>query len=170
MVIYNKNVHCTSLQSVCSCTLDGSILAGVLTSSFCIVPESPHSSNIKSSSLSVAWSSISSIQACQQWYGRYDHGCTGFWGRKNGDTWILTCVCAIEWPLQVVRRSLGRLNYGKVFFNFFKSSSIQGSDERIEVSQFSMTIFQCETSVQIGEGLTCTSCEAVISGSSVQSL
>ena len=35
-----------------------------------------------------------------------------------------------------------------------QSSSIQSNDERIEVSQFSMAIFECETSVQIGEGLT----------------
>ena len=37
--------------------------------------------------------------------------------------------------------------------DFFKSSSIQSNDERIEASQFSMAIFECETSVQIGEGL-----------------
>ena len=53
---------------------------------------------------------------------------------------------------------------------FFESSSIQSSDERIEVSQFSMAIFERETSAQIGEGLTCVrnaSCEV---GYSVQSL
>ena len=38
---------------------------------------------------------------------------------------------------------------------FFESSSIQSSDKRIEASQFSMAIFERETSAQIGEGLTC---------------
>ena len=55
---------------------------------------------------------------------------------------------------------------------FFESSSIQSSDKKIEVSQFSTAIFEDKTSTQIWEGLTCTkcSCEAVISGSLVQSL
>ena len=44
--------------------------------------------------------------------------------------------------------------------NFFESSSIQSSDER-KASQFSMAILECEMSAQIGEGLTCASCEAV---------
>ena len=61
------------------------------------------------------------------------------------------------------------------FFFFFESSSIQSSEERIEASQFSMAIFEREESAQIGEGLCYNkrmkcSCEAVISGSSVQSL
>ena len=56
------------------------------------------------------------------------------------------------------------------FSEFFESSSIQSSDEIIEAFQFSMAMPERETSVQIGEGLTCASCEAVISGSSVQSL
>ena len=53
--------------------------------------------------------------------------------------------------------------------DFFESSSIQSSDKMIDASQFSMTIFERETSMQIGEGLTCTKCssEVVISGSSV---
>ena len=52
----------------------------------------------------------------------------------------------------------------------FKFSSIQSSNERIEASQFSMVIFECEVNVQIGEVLTCTkcSCEAIISSSTVQ--
>ena len=54
--------------------------------------------------------------------------------------------------------------------DFFKSSTIQSIDERIEASQFSMAILERETSVQIGEGLTWALCVAVISGSSVQSL
>ena len=54
--------------------------------------------------------------------------------------------------------------------DFFESSSIQSSDERIEASRFSMAILEFETSAQIGEGLTCALCEAVISGSLVQSL
>ena len=54
--------------------------------------------------------------------------------------------------------------------DFFKSSSIQSIDDRIEASQFSMAILERETSVQIGEGLTWAPCLAVISGSSVQSL
>ena len=40
--------------------------------------------------------------------------------------------------------SLGRLNYGEVFFGP-ESSSIQSSDERIELSQFSMVTLECET-------------------------
>ena len=48
--------------------------------------------------------------------------------------------------------------------HFFKSSSIQSIEERIEVSQFSMAR---EMSVQIGEGLIWALCVAVISGSSV---
>ena len=47
--------------------------------------------------------------------------------------------------------------------NFFESSSIQSSDETIEASQFSVAIHERETSAEIGEGLTCASCEAVIS-------
>ena len=38
--------------------------------------------------------------------------------------------------------------------DFFESSSIQNSDERIEASGLSMVIIECETSAQIGEGLT----------------
>ena len=47
---------------------------------------------------------------------------------------------------------------------------MQSIDERIEASQFSMAILECETSAQIGEGLAWASCVAVISGGSVQSL
>ena len=39
--------------------------------------------------------------------------------------------------------------------DFFKSSCIQKIDKRIEASQFSMVIPEHETSVLIGEGLTC---------------
>ena len=46
----------------------------------------------------------------------------------------------------------------KPSLEFFESSSIQISDERIEASQFSMVMFECETSAQIGEGLTCAKC------------
>ena len=53
--------------------------------------------------------------------------------------------------------------------NFFESSSIQSSDERIEASQSSMAILEREMSAQIGEGLTCASYDAVISVSSVHS-
>ena len=45
--------------------------------------------------------------------------------------------------------------------DFYKPSS---SDERLEVSQFSMAILEHEARAQIGEGLTCASCMAVISG------
>ena len=38
---------------------------------------------------------------------------------------------------------------------FFESSSIQSSDGGIVSSQFSIAIFERETSAQIGEGLTC---------------
>ena len=40
----------------------------------------------------------------------------------------------------------------------FKFLSIQSSDERIKASQFSMVIFECEVSVQIGEVLTYAKC------------
>ena len=47
-------------------------------------------------------------------------------------------------------------------------SSLQASkDERIETSQFSMAILECETSAQIGGEVSCI---VIISGSSVQSL
>ena len=52
---------------------------------------------------------------------------------------------------------------------FFKSSSIQISDERIEASQFSMAIFEHKARVQIWEGLTCTKC-SVISGMQLSSI
>ena len=60
----------------------------------------------------------------------------------------------------------------KTSSEFFESSSIQSSEERIEASQFSKAIFERKTSAQIGEGLTCVkySCEVVISGSLAQSL
>ena len=53
--------------------------------------------------------------------------------------------------------------------NFFECSSIQSSYKRIEASQFTMAILECETGSQIGEGLTSALCEAVISPSSVHS-
>ena len=53
--------------------------------------------------------------------------------------------------------------------NVFESSSIQSSDKTIKASQFSVTIHEHEMSAEIGEGLICASCEAVISGSSVHS-
>ena len=53
--------------------------------------------------------------------------------------------------------------------NFFESSSIQSSEETIEASQFSVAIHERKTSAEIGEGLTCAPCEAVISGSSIHS-
>ena len=54
----------------------------------------------------------------------------------------------------------------------FKFSSIQSSEERIEASQFSMVIFECEVSAQIGKVLTYAkcSCEVIISSSMDQSL
>ena len=54
----------------------------------------------------------------------------------------------------------------------FKFSSVQSSDKRIQASQFSMVIFECEVSAQIGEVLTCAKCwsEVIISSSTVQSL
>ena len=42
------------------------------------------------------------VQSVRPWSYR-------FLRKKNGVTWILTYVCVIEWPLRVVRRSLGRL-------------------------------------------------------------
>ena len=55
-----------------------------------------------------------------------------FLRKKNGVASILTS-CVIEYPLQALRRSMGRLRGPK-------SSSIQSSDERIEASQFSTAI------------------------------
>ena len=49
------------------------------------------------------------MQGRWQWYGRYGHGRTGFWGEKNGIAWILTYACVMERPLRAVRRSLGHL-------------------------------------------------------------
>ena len=50
-----------------------------------------------------------------------------------------------------------------VAWDDFKTSSIESSDKRIEVPQFSMAItFKRETSAQIEEGLTCVLCRAVI--------
>ena len=45
---------------------------------------------------------------------------TGFWGRKNGVAWLLTYACVIECPLQAVHCTMGRLNYGEVFFELFR--------------------------------------------------
>ena len=88
----------------------------------------------------------------------------------RGVAWILTYACVIEWHLRAVRRSLHGTSK-RSSSDFFKSSSIQSIEERIEASQFSMAILsEHETSAQIGEGLTWASCVAVISGSSVQSL
>ena len=87
-----------------------------------------------------------------------------FLREKNGVAWIPTYACVIEWPLRAVRRSFGRLRAS----NFFKSSSIQSIDDRIEASKFSMAILERETSARkLGRAVSCV---AVISGSSVQSL
>ena len=48
----------------------------------------------------------------------------------------------------MVCRSLGHL----IGSDFFKPSSIQSNEERLEVSQFSMVILEREASEQIGEG------------------
>ena len=54
MVIYKKKELIVHIQ--CLLRVDGSIVAGVfLTSLFCVVPESPYSSDAASSSLLVAW-------------------------------------------------------------------------------------------------------------------
>ena len=56
----------------------------------------------------------------------------------------------------------------KPFSGFFESSSIQISNERIEASQFSMVMFEHETSMQIGEGQTCAkSLAAEITGGEI---
>ena len=65
-------------------------------------------------------------------------------------------ICVREWPLRAVRRSLGHLR--GLLRTFFKPSSIQSSDERIEVSQFSVyiAILEREARRKLGrEGLTC---------------
>ena len=74
----------------------------------------------------------------------------------------------MEWPLQAVRRSVGRLR--GLLRTFFKSLSIQSIDERTDAFQFSMAVPEREANAQIGEGLTWASCVAVISGNLVQSL
>ena len=60
----------------------------------------------------------------------------------------------------------------KLSSGFFKSSSMQSSNERIVTSKFSVAMFERETTVQIGVGLTCAKClcEALMSSSLVQSL
>ena len=91
----------------------------------------------------------------------------------HGVARILTYACVMALP--AVRRSLGRLNCDEaflgVFFIFFyyyyffcESSSVQSSDERVEASQFSMAMFERETSAKIGNGLTCAK-RSVISDS-----
>ena len=82
---------------------------------------------------------------------------------KNGVAWILTYAFTIEWPLQAVRRSLGCLRGLLRTFSSLHASKVS-IDERIEASQFSMTILEHETSALIGEGLTWVSYVAVISG------
>ena len=55
--------------------------------------------------------------------------------------------------------------------NFFESSNIESSDERIEASQFSMAILERETSAQIRGGANMrASCAAVISVRKLQKL
>ena len=46
----------------------------------------------------------------------------------------------------------------KPFSGFFKSSSIQSSNERIGASRFSVAMFEHKTTVQIWVGLTCAKC------------
>ena len=59
MVIYEKKLI---VHIQCLLRVDGSILAGVfLTSFFCVVPESPYSSDAASSSLLVVWYSNSAL-------------------------------------------------------------------------------------------------------------
>ena len=58
----------------------------------------------------------------------------------------------VRYTLRAVRPSLGRLR--SLHYTFVKPSSIQGSDERIEASQFSIyiAVLEREASAQIGEG------------------
>ena len=72
----------------------------------------------------------------------------------HGVARILTYACVMALP--AVRRSLGRLNCDEAFLGVFyflfllfflcESSSVQSSDERVEASQFSMAMFERETS------------------------
>ena len=72
MVIYKKKELIVHIQYLLR--VDGSIVAGVfLTSFFCVVPESPYSSDAASSSLLVAWysncfSAASSTSGFRNWW------------------------------------------------------------------------------------------------------
>ena len=68
----------------------------------------------------------------------------------------------IEWPPRAVHRSLGRLRGLRTFSSLQASKVATGE---IEASQFSIAMLERKASSQIGEGLTCASCRAVISGS-----
>ena len=87
---------------------------------------------------------------------------------KNGITWILTCACVIEWPLQAVRHSLGRLRGLLRTFSSLQASKVL--TRKLRILNFPMAIVERETITQIGEGLTWVSCVVFYSGSSVQSL
>ena len=69
----------------------------------------------------------------------------------------------IEWPLRAARRSLGRLRSLLRTFSNLQASKV--TTRELGFSIFYMYILEREASVQIGEGLTCASCVAVISGS-----
>ena len=79
--------------------------------------------------------------------------------RKNGVAWVLTYACIIEWPLRAARHSLGHL---RGLLRTF--SSLQASKVTTRELGFS-SILERKVSVQIGEGLTCGSCVAAITGS-----
>ena len=81
-----------------------------------------------------------------------------FWGRKNGVTWILTYTCVIEWPLRRVCRSLGRLRGLLRTFSSLQASKVATRELRLLNFLYNyIAILECETSVPIGEGLTCAS-------------
>ena len=78
---------------------------------------------------------------------------------KNG---IPTDACVIEWPLRAVCHSLRRLRGIFCTFSSFQASKVAARELRL--LNF-LVILEREASAQIGEGLTCTLCVEVISGS-----
>ena len=64
------------------------------------------------------------LQGRWQWYGWNGHGQNWFLREKNGITWTLTYTCVIEWPLQVLRCSLGRLRGLILTFSSVQASKV----------------------------------------------
>ena len=96
---------CIFTYSACLCRVDGRILAGVLlTSFFCVVPESLRFSNVESSSLSIAWSSNNfgvTKGPSQQWL---------YWTRGGRNWWLCSFFHFMWTTIWVHRKTLPRLH------------------------------------------------------------